>query len=352
MMYSHFVKTAAVAGCLSALLIAPAAQAEVKLNGSGASFPFPIYAKWFKDFSKENKDIRVDYQAKGSGAGIQDLINGVVDFAASDAAMKDDEMAQVGQGVVLLPMTAGQVVLAFNLDGVDELKLPRDVYPEIFLGNITKWNDPKIADANPGVDLPDEDITVVVRSDSSGTTYVFTGHLSYIDDAFKAEVGQAKAPNWPDSDRLIKAPKNDGVTAQIKQIPGSIGYIEYGYAKLTKQPTAMLENKAGKFVAPGPESGAAALASAEFPEGTLPNSDVPNLIAWVWDPAGEAAYPIATMTWLLLYKDQDDDKAAALRKLVEYCTSEEAQGQADGLGYIPLPAEVIEKVRAAAEFVQ
>ena len=352
MMYSHFFKSAAVAGCLSALVLSPAAQADVKLNGSGASFPFPIYAKWFKDFSKENDGIRVDYQAKGSGAGIHDLINGVVDFAASDAAMKDDEMAQVKQGVVLLPMTAGEVVLAFNLDGVDELKLPRDVYPEIFLGNITKWNDPKIAAANPGVDLPDEDITVVVRSDSSGTTYVFTGHLSYIDDAFKAAVGQAKAPNWPDSDRFIKAPKNDGVTAQIKQIPGSIGYIEYGYAKLTKQPTAMLENKSGKFVGPGPESGAAALASAEFPGGTLPNSDVPNLIAWVWDPAGEDAYPIATMTWLLLYKDQDDDKAAALRKLVEYCTSEEAQGQADGLGYIPLPAEVIEKVRAAAEFVQ
>ncbi len=352
MMYSHFFKSAAVAGCLSAVALSPAAQADVKLNGSGASFPFPIYAKWFKDFSKENKDIRVDYQAKGSGAGIQDLINGVVDFAASDAAMKDDEMAQVKQGVVLLPMTAGEVVLAYNLKGVKELKLPRDVYPEIFLGNITKWNDPKIAAANPGVDLPDEDITVVVRSDSSGTTYVFTGHLSYIDEAFKAAVGQAKAPNWPDSDKFIKAPKNDGVTAQIKQIPGSIGYIEYGYAKLTKQPTAMLENKSGKFVAPGPESGAAALASAEFPGGTLPNSDVPNLVAWVWDPAGEDAYPIATMTWLLLYKDQDDDKAAALRKLVEYCTSEEAQGQADGLGYIPLPAEVIEKVRAAAKFVQ
>jgi phosphate transport system substrate-binding protein len=352
MMYSNFLKSVAVAGCLSTLALAPAAQAEVKLNGSGASFPFPIYAKWFKDFSKENKDIRVDYQAKGSGAGIQDLINGVVDFAASDAAMKDDEMAQVKQGVVLLPMTAGEVVLAYNLDGVDELKLPRDVYPDIFLGKITKWNDPRIAAANPGVDLPDEDITVVVRSDSSGTTYVFTGHLSYINDAFKTEVGQAKAPNWPDSDKFIKAPKNDGVTAQIKQIPGSIGYIEYGYAKLTKQPTAMLENKAGKFVAPGPESGAAALASAEFPGGTLPNSDVPNLIAWVWDPAGEDAYPIATMTWLLLYQEQDDDKAAALRKLVEYCTSDEAQGQADGLGYIPLPTEVIEKVRAAAEFVQ
>ena len=167
---STLLKAAAVVGCLSGLALAPAAHADVKLNGSGASFPFPIYSKWFKDFSKENDSIRVDYQAKGSGAGIQDLINGVVDFAASDAAMKDEEMAQVEQGVVLLPLTAGEVVLAYNLDGVDELKLPRDVYPQIFTGEIAKWNDPKIADANPGVDLPDEKITVIVRSDSSGTT--------------------------------------------------------------------------------------------------------------------------------------------------------------------------------------
>jgi phosphate transport system substrate-binding protein len=235
---------------------------------------------------------------------------------------------------------------------VDELRLPRDVYPDIFLGKITKWNDPRIAEANPGVTLPDDDITVVVRSDSSGTTYVFTGHLSNINQAFADTVGQAKAPNWPDSDKFIKAPKNDGVTAQIKQIPGAIGYIEYGYAKLTKQPAALLENKAGNFVAPGPESGAAALAAAEFPEGTLPNSEVPNLIAWVWDPAGENSYPIATFTWLLLYAEQDDDKAAALRELVTYLTSEKAQGQADALGYIPLPQEVIEKVRDAAKYIQ
>jgi phosphate transport system substrate-binding protein len=352
MLQYRVLRRAALAAALSLAATAPAVHADVKLNGSGASFPFPIYAKWFKDFSKENKDIRVDYQAKGSGAGIQDLINGVVDFAASDAAMKDEEMAQVKQGVVLLPMTAGEVVLAYNVKGVDELRLPRDVYPDIFLGKITKWNDPRIAEANPGVTLPDDDITVVVRSDSSGTTYVFTGHLSHINATFADAVGQAKAPNWPASDKFIKAPKNDGVTAQIKQIPGAIGYIEYGYAKLTKQPTALLENKSGNFVAPGPESGAAALAAAEFPEGTLPNSDVPNLIAWVWDPAGEESYPIATFTWLLLYAEQDDDKAAALRELVMYLTSDEAQGQADALGYIPLPPEVIAKVRDAVNYVQ
>jgi len=353
MMYCNVLKRAAVAAALSTAAVAPLAQAdEVRLNGSGASFPFPIYAKWFKDFSKEHDDIRVDYQAKGSGAGIQDLINNVVDFAASDAAMKESEMAQVDEGVVLLPVTAGEVVLAYNLKGVDELRLPRDVYPDIFLGEINKWNDPRIAEANPDADLPDEDITVVVRSDSSGTTYVFTGHLSHIDEQFKEQVGQAKAPDWPDQNNFIKAPKNDGITAQIKQIPGALGYIEYGYAKLTGQPTALLENKSGNFVAPGPQTGAAALAAAEFPDGTLPNSEVPNLIAWVWDPAGADSYPIATFTWLLLYAEQDDDKAAALRELVESLVSDEAQGQADKLGYIPLPDEVATKVRDAAQYIQ
>jgi phosphate transport system substrate-binding protein len=348
---AEIFKGAAASLCLAGMLFTTTAQADVKLIGSGASFPFPIYSKWFKDFSKQTKGVRVDYQAKGSGAGIQDFINNTVDFAASDAAMKEEEMAQVKQGVVLLPMTAGEVVLAFNLEGVKDLKLPRDVYPEIFTGKITKWNDPKIAAANPGVELPDREITVVVRSDSSGTTYVFTGHLSAINEDFKNNIGQAKSPQWPRSDKFVKAPKNDGITATIKQTPGSIGYIEYGYAKLTGATTAMLENKSGKFVAPGAESGAAALASAEFPEGNLPNSDVPNLIAWVWDPAGEKAYPIATFTWLLLYKDQDDDKAKALRDLVEYCLTE-GQKSADALGYIPLPDNVVEKVRAAAQLVQ
>jgi len=328
------------------------AGGPVKLNGSGASFPFPIYSKWFKDFSRQERDIRVDYQAKGSGAGIQDFINGVVDFAASDAAMQDDEIARVQQGVVLLPMTAGEVVLAYNLEGVDNLKLPRDVYPQIFLGKIDRWNDPRIAAANPGVTLPDSKITVLTRSDSSGTTYVFTGHLSAIDADFKSTVGQAKAPNWPSVANFVKAPKNDGIAAQIKQTPGAIGYVEYGFAKLTGLPVAQLENRSGNFVSPGPEAGAAALASAEFPADILPGSQVPNLIAWVWDPSDADAYPIASFTWLLIYADQDDNKAAALKKLVDYMLSDAAQGQADSLGYIPLPQNVRKKVREAANFIQ
>ncbi|CRI67290.1 Phosphate ABC transporter, periplasmic phosphate-binding protein [Thiocapsa sp. KS1] len=351
MSLSSLLKTAIAAGCLSAVAFSPAAFADVKLMGSGASFPAPIYAKWFKDFSAANKGVRVDYQSKGSGAGIQDFVNQVVDFAGSDAAMSDEEIAQVKSGVVLLPVTAGEIVLTYNLKGVDELKLPRDVYPAIFSGEITKWNDPKIAAANPGVELPDQDITVVVRSDSSGTTYVFTGHLAEISESFKTSIGQEKSPQWPKSAKFVKAPKNDGVTATVKQTPGSIGYIEYGFAKLTKAPSAVLENQAGTFVAAGAETGAAALATAEFPAGNLPGSNVPDLRAWIMDPAGAEAYPIVSYTWLLFPETQDAEKAKVARDLVEYVLTE-GQKSADSMGYIPLPANVVETVREVSQLIK
>jgi phosphate transport system substrate-binding protein len=340
-----------IAGACVLVSLSSTAFADIKLQGSGASFPFPLYSKWFKDFSSQNSDVRVDYQAKGSGAGIQDFTNEVVDFAGSDAAMSDEEIGKVKNGVVLLPVTAGEVVLTFNLDGIKELNLPRDVYPDIFDGKITKWNDPKIAKANPGAKLPDKNITVVVRSDSSGTTFVFTGHLASISKDFKDTVGQDKAPQWPQGDRFVKSPKNDGITATVKQTPGSIGYIEYGYAKMTGMPSANLENKAGKFVAAGPESGLAALASAEFPTGNLPGSGVPDLRAWVYDPAGEAAYPIASFTWLLFPEKMSADKVAASQKLVEYSITE-GQKSADSLGYIPLPDNVVVTVRQAVKKIQ
>ena len=201
-----------------------------------------------------------------------------MDFAASDAAMTDEQIAAVDQGVVLLPMTAGEIVVAFNLPGVTELKLPRDVYPEIFLGTITNWNDPKIAAANEGVTLPDMPITVVVRSDSSGTTYNFTNHLSAIDADFKAGPGAGTSVQWPASDKIVKAPKNDGITATVMQTPGAIGYIEYGYGKLTGTPMAILQNAAGEYVAPGGTGGAEALASATFDD---------HMRAFITDPAGQ-----------------------------------------------------------------
>ncbi len=332
--------SASMAGCL-ALAVLPAAQAQekVRLIGSGATFPFPIYATWFKEFGKASGGITVDYQGKGSGAGIQDFLNKTVDFAASDSAMTDEQMSKVPGGVQLLPMTAGEIVIAYNLPGVAELRLPRDVYPAIFHGKITNWNDPKIAAANPKAALPDMPITVVRRADSSGTTFVFTSHLSAISPDWKSGPGAGNTVNWPNSDKFIASPKNDGVTATIKQTKGAIGYIEYGFAKLAKVDHAMLQNKAGKFTAAGGEGGANALASAKLP---------PDMRLWLSDPEGAEAYPIATYTWMIFYKKYDDpNKAAAVKKMVEYCLTE-GQKVSDKLGYLPLPESVVADVRKAA----
>jgi phosphate transport system substrate-binding protein len=329
-----------VAAAISAI---NAIAQEVKLIGSGASFPFPIYSAWFKDLSKQNKGVTVDYQAKGSGAGIQDFINNTVSFAGSDAAMTDEEIAKVSDGVVLLPITAGEIVLAYNLPGNPKgLKLSRDVYPDIFLGKVTKWNDPRIAAANPSLKLPDLAITVVRRSDASGTNFVFTKHLAAINEAFAKEVGSGTTVQWPKSDKIVAAPKNDGVTATIKQTPGAIGYIEYGYAKLTKADFALLENKAGQYVLADTKSGQATLATATFDS---------RLRGWIEDPPGADAYPIATFTWLLAYKKQDGKKAEWMRKLVDYCVTT-GQSISDSMGYIPLPATVVEKIKTASVQIQ
>jgi len=327
------------------LASAPAfAQDSLRLTGSGATFPFPLYSTWFKAFSAKQKAVSVDYQGKGSGAGIQDFTNRTVDFAASDAAMTDEQMSKVPGGVQLLPMTAGEIVLGYNLPGnPKELKLPRDVYPAIFLGTITKWNDPKIQAANPGIKLPDLAITVVRRADSSGTTFVFTSHLSAISPEWKKGPGAGTTVNWPKSDKFVASPKNDGVTATIKQTPGAIGYIEYAFAKFSKLDMALLQNKAGQYVGAGGEGGPAALASVPLP---------PDLRAWVTDPEGARAYPISTYTWMLFYKEnKDPKKAAALRQMVEYCLTE-GQKASHAMGYIPLPEPVVAAVRKASASIQ
>jgi phosphate transport system substrate-binding protein len=317
---------------------------RVKLKGSGASFPFPLYGQWFKDYGKDHRQVQIDYQAKGSGAGIKDFINKTVDFAASDAAMTDEEMAAVDVGVQLLPMTAGTIVLAYNLPGgPEELKLSRQAYTKIFLGEITQWNDALIAQANPGTTLPDTAITVVRRADSSGTTFVFTQHLSAISDAWRNGPGTGTTVHWPGSDKFVASPKNDGVAATIKQTPGAIGYIEYGYAKLGKLPMASLENKTGAFVQPTIESGMAALANVEMP---------PDLRAWLPDPDGADAYPIVTYTWMLFYKKYENPQMAeAIRNIVQYCltTGQKISGR---MGYIPLPGNVVELVSKAALNIQ
>jgi phosphate transport system substrate-binding protein len=241
---------------LSLALLADAvpAQDSRRLTGSGATFPFPLYSTWFKSFSSKHKSVTVDYQGKGSGAGVRDFVNRTVDFAASDAAMTDEEISKVPGGVQLLPMTGGEIVVGYNLPGSPKgLKLPRDVYAAIFLGKITKWSDLKIKAANPGVNLSDTDITVVRRADSSGTTFVFTSHPSAISEEWKKGPGAGTTVNWPKSDKFVASPKNDGVSATIKQTPGAIGYLEYAFAKFAKMETAQLQNKAGRHLPGEPD---------------------------------------------------------------------------------------------------
>ena len=327
-----------------ALASTAGAEEKVRLTGSGASFPFPIYSTWFKAYSAQPNAATVDYQAKGSGAGVQDFLNKTVDFAASDSAMKQEDIDKVAEGVQLLPMTAGEIAIGYNLPGNPTgLKLPRDVYPAIFLGTVTRWNDPKIVAANPGMKLPDLPITVVRRADSSGTTFVFTQHLSAVSPAFKDGPGVGNTVNWPSSDKFVAAPKNDGVTATIKQTPGALGYIEYAYAKLAKVEFASLQNKAGAYVAPGTGGGVDALLSVKLP---------PNMIAWLPDPDGAKSYPITTYTWMIFRKNNGDPaKAAAMRAMVDYCLSE-GQKISDQMGYIPLPQAVVAEVRKAAANIQ
>ncbi len=316
-----------------------ALASDVAITAAGASFPAPLYQRWFQDFNKINPKVQINYQSVGSGAGVEQFTKGTVDFGASDTAMKDEEIAKVpaDKGVLLLPMTAGSIVIGYNLADVPELKLPRDVYTEIFQGKITKWNDPKIAAANPGAKLPDQAITIVHRSDGSGTTAVFTKHLSAISPDWKAAVGDGKTVQWPVG---VGAKGNEGVTAQMLQTAGSIGYIEYGYAKNNNVKFASLQNKAGSFVAPTDDSASKALATVPLPE---------NLRAFIEDPEGAESYPIVTYSWMLVPKKvADPNKAKAIEAMVEYGLTEGQKVSAE-LGYVPLPQSVKEKVAKAAD---
>jgi phosphate transport system substrate-binding protein len=309
----------------------------VKLQGAGASFPAPLYTRWFKSYSASHQNVLVDYQSVGSGSGVKSVIDHTVDFGASDAAMKPEDMAKVPEGVQLFPMTAGSIVLAYNLQGINDLKLSRKAYSGIFLGKITRWNDKTIADANPGAKLPDLPINVVVRADSSGTSFVFSQHLSAVNDDFGKAVGANTMPNWPTG---TKSKGNEGVTASILSTPGSIGYIEYGYARSQKMPMAALENKSGKFVEASTASGQAALSSAALPD---------DMIVWAKDPDVPDAYPIVTYTWLICYKKYPSkDKAQAVQELVKYGLTE-GQKEAETLGYIPLPDAVAAKASSAVQ---
>ncbi|MGF1489644.1 MAG: phosphate ABC transporter substrate-binding protein PstS [Prochloraceae cyanobacterium] len=320
---------------------APPTTENVSITGAGASFPAPLYVRWFSEYNKLYPNIKISYQSVGSGAGVEQFTKEIPFFAASDVAMTDEEIAKVGRGVQLLPMTAGSIVLAYNVPGVESgLKLSRDVYVDIFLGKITRWNDPRIEEDNPEVDLPNQNITVIHRSDGSGTTGVFTKHLSAISPSWEEEVGQGKTVQWK---RGVGAKGNEGVTAQLKQTEGAIGYVEYAYAKQQKIPFAALENKTGNFIEATQESASATLAAVELPE---------NLRAFITDPEGENSYPIVTYTWILAYEEYPDaEKLKAFKGAIKW-SLEDGQKISEQLGYIPLPPNVVEKVEAALEEIK
>jgi phosphate transport system substrate-binding protein len=328
-------------GALVTQLFSWSASAATQLQGAGATFPAPLYQRWIAEYTNAIPDVQINYQGIGSGAGIKQFTQNLVSFGASDAAMTDKEIAAVKQGVVLIPATAGSIVLAYNLPGVDNLKLSRDAYVGIFLGKITKWDDPAITKTNEGVKLPVSAITACERSDGSGTNFVFTKHLSAISPEFNDKVGFGTSVTWPVG---VAGKGNDGVTALIKQNRGAIGYVEYGYAIHNKLPFAALQNKAGEFVTATTASGAATLATTQFP---------PNLLrAWPSDPDGKDSYPIATFTWLLLYKKYDNAAIGeAVKKFVNWGLTD-GQKFSEELGYIPLPKEIVDKTLEALKSLQ
>ncbi|MEB3161002.1 MAG: phosphate ABC transporter substrate-binding protein PstS [Synechocystis sp.] len=318
-----------------------AITSPVSLTGAGASFPAPLYQGWFVALNQEVPNLEVNYQSVGSGAGVEQFTARTVDFGASDVAMKDEEIAKVDGGVLMLPMTAGSIVLGYNLPGVEGLKISQAVMGDIFLGNITKWNDPKIVADNPDLTLPDKQIVVVHRSDGSGTTGVFTKNLSDMSPEFGEKIGEGKTVEWPTTQgKFIGGKGNEGVTAAIQQNEGAIGYIEYGYAKNNGITMADIQNKDGNFITPSDENASATLANVELPE---------NLRAFIVNPAGADSYPIVTYTWMLVYPKYDDPaKAKGMEVMIEFGLNQ-GQQMAPALGYVPLPDVVRQKVAAAAD---
>lgn len=332
---------------------ADSAEGDLVIRGAGATFPQPLYEKWISAYAEQAPGVRFEYAGVGSGKGTALFLAGKdpdgkvfdgadVDFGASDAALSDKDLAQVGErGAVMVPTTGGIVALAYNLPGVDELKLSRAAVQGIFTGTIKSWNDPIIAAANPGVTLPSKTVTPVVRRDSSGTTFIMTSHLAAAFPAWRDVAGVAKQLDWPGN--TMKVNYNEGVAQRVKISTGSIGYMEYQFAKRLGLPMAMIENKAGELVAPTPESGTAALASApEVPD---------DLRVFVPDPPGDGAYPIVGYTWLLLYQSYPDAaKREALKGAVLWGLAD-GQPIAEEMGYIPLPEDMVEMARAKVEAI-
>jgi phosphate transport system substrate-binding protein len=310
-----------------------AATSEISLRGAGSTFSSTLYKEWIERYHRDHATVSVTYDAVGSGEGIKRFVAGSVDFGASDVALSDREAAGIARGTVMVASTAGMVVLAYNVPGLhSELKLPRDVYPAILSGQIRRWDDPRIQQANPGLYLPHLNIVIVARQDSSGTTFALTNHLAAISLDWRQQgLGVGKLIEWPSSAMLASG--NEGVASRIKISEGSIGYVEFGFAKRLGLPMAFLQNKAGRFIGPDDAAGLRALAeaSAKTPAG---------LNQSIVDPSETDAYPIVTFSWLLLYRQYAEaEKGAAVRDFVGWGLSN-GQKFAEKLGYLPLPSEV------------
>jgi len=309
------------------------------LTGAGASFPYPIYAKWFADYAAKT-GVKINYANLGSGAGIRQLSEQTVDFGASDAPMSDDEMAKAKGGpIVHVPTVLGAVVITYNLPTVTTpLQLTGPVIADIFLGKITKWNDPRIASLNPNAGLPGRDIQVVHRSDGSGTTFIFSDYLTAVSSEWKAGPGKGKDLKWPVG---LGGNQNPGVAGTVKQTPGSIGYVELAYARQNRLPTASIQNADGKFVAPSIEAitAAAAGVAAKLPANTDYRISIVNA-------PGASSYPISSFTWLLIYKNQTD--AAKAKKLADFLrwALRDGEAQASALDYAPLPSAMVGQLDA------
>jgi phosphate transport system substrate-binding protein len=312
---------------------------SVDLTGAGATFPYPLYSKWFSDYAAKT-GVRINYQSIGSGGGIRQLSEQTVDFGASDSPMSDAEMAKAKGGpIVHIPMVLGAVAVTYNLPDVSApLKLSGEVLADVFRGTITKWNDARVAALNPGVKLPARDILVVHRSDGSGTTYIFTDYLAAVSPAWAKGPGRGKEVQWPVG---LGGKGNEGVAGQVKQTPGTIGYVELAYAKQNRLAVAAMRNASGSFVLPSVESATAAAAGIAEKLG----KDTDYRISIVNAP-GAQAYPIASFTWLLAYRTPAD--TAKGRKLVEFVRWALAEGSASAaaLDYAPLPATMTRDVTA------
>jgi phosphate transport system substrate-binding protein len=328
-----------LAALAAATLAAPALAQVATLTGAGATFPFPVYSKWFDEYHKVKPDLQINYQSIGSGGGIRQLTEKTVDFGASDGPMSDEQIQKAGGAVLHLPTVLGAVVPALNVDGVTDLKLDGKTLAGIFLGTITKWNDAAIAKPNPGAKLPDAAITVVHRSDGSGTTYCFTDYLSKVSKDWETKVGKGPSVNWPVG---LGGKGNEGVMGLVKQNPNSIGYVELIYATQNNVPFATMKNKSGKFVKATVAGVTAAAAGVTMPK---------DYRVSITDASGKDAYPISTFTWLLVYPKNPDAKGAQLKDFLRWMLKD-GQGMAPALGYAPLPAAVKAKVAKTVETIQ